>query len=192
MAVEQAIVALQVQGGAEVSAEADRIVANLTALEAAAKRAEAAAEAAENAAKEAETAARALSTEITHTFAALSHVAHLARRITRELGAGKDSKLESGLEILGGGLSGAVQGARLGSIFGPLGTAIGAAGGGLLGEYAAADAVEKRILEHNRRIEEQERRRLAKDRDERLVDELLRQVGLVKLDNHNFGPRQVP
>jgi phage tail tape-measure protein len=192
MGVEQAIVALQVQGGAEVSAEADRIVVKLDALERAAKRAEDAAQAAENAAKDAEAAARALSTEITKTFSQLAHLAHTAKHIAHELGVGRDSKLGGAIEILGGGLSGAVQGARLGSIFGPLGTAIGAAGGGLLGEYAAHEAVEKRILEHNRRIEEQERRRLAKDRDERLVEELLRQVGLVKLDNHHFGPRQVP
>lgn len=192
MAVEQAIIQLVVQGQTEVSAEADRIVVNLTSVERAGKRAEEAAKAAEDAAKEAEAASRKLSSDITKTLRALSRAAHMAKKIASGLGYEKHSRVESAIEIIGGGLKGAAMGARLGSVFGPCGTAIGAIGGGLYGEYAAYSHEKQAILEHNQKAEEHEAKRLAKERDEELAEALLRQVGLYKLDQHHFGPRQVP
>jgi len=192
VAVEQAIVALVVQGSAEVTAEADRIVVKLGSVEEAGKRAESAAQAAETAAKDAEAAAKELSSEITKTFRALSRAARMAKKLAHGLGVEKYSKADAAIELLAGGLKGAAMGARLGSVFGPWGTAIGAGAGAIFGEYTAYEQEKKRILEHNRQVEEHARKHLAKEREEQLLEELLKQAGLYKLDQHHFGPRQVP
>ncbi len=192
MAVEQAIISLVVQGGAEVSAEADRIVVKLGSVDEAGKRAEEAAKAAESAAKEAESAAKELSSEITKTFRALSRAARMAKKLAHGMGVEKYSKTEAAIDIISSGLKGAAMGARLGSAFGPWGTAIGAGAGALYGEYTAYEHQKERILEHNRHVEEQARKKFAKEREEQVLEELLKQVGLYKLDQHHFGPRQVP
>jgi hypothetical protein len=192
MAVEQAIVALVVQGQAEVSAEVDRIVVKLESVQEAGKRAEDAARSAEQAAKDAEDAAKELSREITKTIRTLARAVRYAKKAAHGLGVEKHSKLDSAIEIVGGGLQGALTGARLGSLVGPWGTAIGAVTGAFVGEYAAYEKEKHAILEHNRRIEEHAAKHLAKEREEQLLEELLRQVGLYKLDQHHFGPRQVP
>jgi len=192
MAVEQAIIALVVQGSAEVTAEADRIVLKLGSVEEASKRAEEAANSAESAAKEAESAARELSGEITKTLRALSRAARMAKKLAHGLGAEKYSRADSAIEIIGGGLKGAAMGARLGSSFGPWGTAIGALAGGLYGEFTAYEHQKEGIERHTREIEERALKRHAKEREEQLTEELLKQVGLYKLDQHTFGPRQIP
>lgn len=192
MAVEQAIIALVVQGEAEVTAEADRIVVKLDSVREAGKRAEEAAKSAETAAKEAEQASKELSSEITKTFRALAKAGRMAKKLAHGLGYDHDSKVGSAIDIFSAGLSGAASGAKLGSMFGPWGTAIGAGVGAIAGEYSAYQHAKHRIEAHNKKIEEHEQQRLLKEHEEQLTEELLRQVGLYKLDQRHFGPRQVP
>jgi uncharacterized membrane protein len=192
MAVEQAIIALVIEGSAEVSAEADRIVVKLESVQSAGKSAESAAQAAETAAKDAEEAAKALSSEIAKTFRALSRAARMAKKLVHGMGVEKYSKTEAAIDILASGLKGAAMGARLGSVVGPWGTAIGAGVGAIYGEYTAYTHDRDRILEHNKKLEEHAQKHAKKEEEERILEELLRQVGLYKLDQHHFGPRQVP
>jgi len=164
----------------------------LESVQEAGKKAEDAARSAEQAAKDAEAAAKELSREITATIRTLARAARYAKKVAHGLGVERHSKLDSAIEIVGGGLKGALTGARLGSFLGPWGTAIGAGAGAIFGEYAAYEKEKHAILEHNRKVEEHEAKRVAKEREEQLLEELLRQVGLYKLDQHHFGPRQVP
>jgi uncharacterized membrane protein len=123
---------------------------------------------------------------------ALSRAARLAKKVAHGMGYDKDSKVGTAIDMISGGLSGAVSGARLGSMFGPWGTAIGAGVGAIAGEYSAYEHAKHRIEEHNRKLAEHEHKLALKEREEQLTEELLRQVGLYKLDQRSFGPRQVP
>ena len=142
--VEEAIVALVVQGDAQFTATNDKVQADLTSTERAGR-------SAESAANDASRATRQLAQETMEVIRVATHAMHLAREAAKAFGVSETSGLMGALDIARGAGAGAVSGARLGSVFGPEGTAIGAGIGGIIGGVNAYNDYEKRVESENQK-----------------------------------------
>lgn len=183
MSTEAAIIELVVAGSGAFDETNNKIQADLTAMERSSKKAEAGAADAERAAAQAEAAAHKLTHKITGVIHRMHAALGLAERLASVAG-GEDSGLGKALGIAGHAITGAGQGARLGSYFGPEGAAIGAGLGGLLGIAQSLKETDKRLQESTEK--------LANQSGNEITDALLREAGLGKLDNAIArGGRQV-
>lgn len=143
MSVEQAIVEFLVQGEGAVTAATDKIGADLTSLEGAAKQTS-------EAVKQSARDFAQLQSSVTSTLGKMRIAVSLAEKLAHASGAEKGGEADRVLGIFGEGISGALGGARLGASFGPWGLAIGALGGAAVGGISSA-------VDFNRQAEEREK-----------------------------------
>lgn len=168
MSVEQAIINFVVTGAEGASAAADRVEVDLRSVETAGK-------AASTAANEASRAAAEMTATARQAVAGLSRAVSLARQLAEFSG---NSAAAGAVNVFGQGLQVGAQGLALGAqLAGPVGAAIGFAGGSILGVANALADQEKRDNELAKKIAKEN----ARLRDENLEDQLLQQYGLVKL-----------
>lgn len=190
MPIEEAIVALVIQGDAQASARADRVNVDLTAVERSAKTTEGAVNSMARASTEAVAAARRLSSEITSTVARMAFVAGQARQVSAALGNLGVSGFEQGgaasglVDVLASGFSQGAASAAFGARFGPVGAAAGFAVGAGLGTFESV-ARQKKAQEDAARLAQREAERA---RSSDVDGEILTLVGLAKINASRGRP----